>query len=215
MKIEIERKAAQTALKLTRLASKQPGDQIYSCVRVTAEQPGKLTVQATDLQTSISVSVGATVVEAGTCALPGKALGDVVHAMVGETITLQDQKDATVVTSGGSRCRMLGRLVEDFPLMPVLEDRHILMRVEDLMQLVDGVRYCMSTDLTRPHVCGALLAFGTDGTVTMVATDGHRLSQATFQSDMGCMPFKLFLPATALHQLHDLLGAATGAVGSA
>ena len=65
----------------------------------------------------------------------------------------------------------------DFPKIPLQVGKDALkLTVEDFVNALSKVLFCVSVDETRPVLTGALFEFKR-GEVTIVATDGFRLSK--------------------------------------
>ena len=72
---------------------------------------------------------------------------------------------------------MVGKSAEEFPKLPEQKPLTTLeMETQKINDMIVKTIYAVSNDLTRPALCGVLWEIGKDN-ITMVATDGHRLSK--------------------------------------
>ena len=132
-------------------------------------------VSAYDLEVAYCGLVGATVTKPGKMAVSAKALGDVVRSLPEAEVTLRQDKNKLVVTSGSAEFRLATTNVEEYPALPASVDG-VSITVDGLAfaKLLGKVAYCQSTDETRYSLNGTLLE-GMMSTLLVTATDGHRL----------------------------------------
>ena len=138
-------------------------------------QGDTLTVSAYDLEVAYVGLVGATVTKPGKVAVSAKALGDVVRSLPEAEVTLRQDKNKLVVTSGSAEFRLATTNAEEYPALPASVDG-VGITVDGLTfaKLLGKVAYCQSTDETRYSLNGTLLE-GMMSTLLVTATDGHRL----------------------------------------
>ena len=138
-------------------------------------QGDTLTVSAYDLEVAYVGLVGATVTKLGKVAVSAKALGDVVRSLPEAEVTLRQDKNKLVVTSGSAEFRLATTNAEEYPALPASVDG-VGITVDGLTfaKLLGKVAYCQSTDETRYSLNGTLLE-GMMSTLLVTATDGHRL----------------------------------------
>lgn len=95
----------------------------------------------------------------------------------------------TTIKGGSARFRVAGLPAEDFPQPPTApDDGWIQVKKRTLVALIDRTVFSVSRDETRPAINGALLRVEPedgDLRLTMVSTDGHRLSKATASIEDG------------------------------
>jgi DNA polymerase III subunit beta len=148
---------------------------ILANVLVKAEG-GELQIAATDLEIGLkSVCVSKTTVP-GTVTLPAKRLYEIVRALPDKEIKFKrGEANWVSVTCGSSRFRIAGLPQEDFPALA--EPKSTLGRIpsEVLAKLITRTIFAISTEDSKFTLSGALLLLK-PGSITMVATDGHRLA---------------------------------------
>jgi DNA polymerase-3 subunit beta len=137
-----------------------------------------MTVQATDLEISLTTCVGVTDAEAGAVAVPGKQFVDYCKTMPGASLNLTVDAGTMVIKSGRSRYKLqvIGT-AEEFPVLPKVAARHSFTAHETV--LAEALRRTViaaATDDTRPILCGVLFRLAEDlDSLVMAATDTHRL----------------------------------------
>jgi len=148
---------------------------ILANVLVKAEG-GELRIAATDLEIGLkSVCISKTTVP-GTVTLPAKRLYEIVRALPDKEIKFKrGEANWVSVTCGSSRFRIAGLPQEDFPALA--EPKSTLGKIPSdvLAKLITRTIFAISTEDSKFTLSGALLLLK-PGSITMVATDGHRLA---------------------------------------
>src|SRR5437870_12181310 len=148
---------------------------ILANVLVRAEG-GELGIVATDLEIGLKTVCVSKTTAPGTITLPAKRLYEIVRALPDKEIKFK-RGDANwvTVTCGGSRFRIAGLPQEDFPLLPESTSGIVKIPSEILSRLITRTIFAISTEDSKYTLSGALLILK-PGSITMVATDGHRLA---------------------------------------
>ncbi|MBI1909713.1 MAG: DNA polymerase III subunit beta [Deltaproteobacteria bacterium] len=138
----------------------------------------KLKIAATDLETTVLVEVKAEVFKTGKVAVNARNLYDIVRELPQEEIRVEGEKNQWLeLRSGQSKFRVVGMDPEEFPTLPVSKDKRFRLEPETIQKMIEKTLYAVSTNETRLTLNGVYLeGAGKEGTLRMVATDGHRLS---------------------------------------
>ena len=83
---------------------------------------------------------------------------------------------------GRSRTRIAGLNRESFPELPAMPETIAEIPVKQLSAMIARTMFAISMEESRFTLNGALMLLG-DKTITMVATDGHRLAYVQRPSD--------------------------------
>lgn len=174
---------------------------ILSTVLMSAEK-GEFTISATDLDISVTSRVNATVSDDGRVAAPAKKLAEIVKSLAGEDVTLDCSAEKLTVSCGKSRFVVNARSADDFPKMPRQDSKTgFTIDPEIIGELVQKTAYAVSTDLTRPALCGVYWEVDRKG-IAMVATDGHRLAKVEMGMELGgIQKMEVIVPPKALATL--------------
>jgi DNA polymerase-3 subunit beta len=139
-------------------------------------ESGELRIAATDLEIGLkSICTSKTTVP-GTITLPAKRLYEIVRALPDKEIRFKrGEANWVTVTCGSTRFRIAGLPQEDFPILA--EPQRIVATVPAsvLGKLITRTMFAISGEDSKYTLSGALLVLK-PGSVTMVATDGHRLA---------------------------------------
>lgn len=179
MKIRISPQALTDELfKLQGVVSQRSTLAILSNALLEAKD-GRLTLHATDLDTSISTSCECEVVEEGSVTLEAKNLFDIVKNLDDDKLELETEDNYWAnLNSGNVVCRIAGTHPDDFP--QILDTADVDMYpigVDTLLNMVDKTLFSVSTDDARANLTGAFFRVTAENTLLMVSTDGHRLSK--------------------------------------
>src|SRR5215471_942851 len=148
---------------------------ILANVLVRAEG-SELGIAATDLEIGLKSVCVSKITVPGMVTLPAKRLYEIVRALPDKEIKFKrGEANWVSVTCGSSRFRIAGLPQEDFPALA--EPKSTIGRIpsEVLAKLISRTIFAISTEDSKFTLSGALLLLK-PGSITMVATDGHRLA---------------------------------------
>src|SRR6185503_20450603 len=113
----------------------------------------------------------------GGVAVQAKKLVEIIRSLTAEEVLLsQDEPRELTIRAGKSRFRIHGLSPDDFPTLPAVEDgRRVEIPFGDFRRMITKVLFAVSAEESRFQLNGALLKLK-DGSLEMVATDGHRLA---------------------------------------
>ncbi len=160
-----------------------------------------------NLETGITVKLGAAVTEAGSCVMPARLFFDIVRKMPDEEVTVTvDDKLQVSIRGGGAHFRITAIDAEDYPELPdVNSDRGISIPQSTLRELIGGTIFSVSENQSRPIHTGCRIEVN-DETITMVAVDSFRLARRTWHSPEPIgRELKFVVPATGLREVEKLL----------
>ena len=170
-------------------------------------ESGKLTIFATDLETSMSTQVDVEAKESGKIAIPGKILMDTLKTLPEQPLTfsIDDKTHAVEITSENGKYKLTGENGDDFPKIPVAEDVDSLNLASDvLLNAISKTLFAVSNDELRPAMTGVYVQLSPDG-VTFVATDAHKLVRYTRTDSKAEKAASFIVPKKALNLLKTAL----------
>jgi DNA polymerase-3 subunit beta len=167
-----------------------------------------LLMTATDLELGICCSTPATVKQPGSGTIPAKRLLDYVRLLPEGEINIKfgDNQWASI-TCGRARTRIAGMSKESYPELPAMPQALTQVPVGLLASMIGKTIFSISNEESRFTLNGALLQLR-DGKITMVATDGHRLSMVEAANPLGApdVQYKALLPRKAMAELLRMSG---------
>jgi len=185
---------------------------ILANVLVKAEA-GELRIAATDLEIGLkSVCVSKTTVP-GTVTLPAKRLYEIVRALPDKEIKFKrGEANWVAVTCGSSRFRIAGLPQEDFPALAEPKATVAKIPAGVLAKLITRTIFAISTEDSKYTLSGALLLLK-PGSITMVATDGHRLAHIEKSEALEDVSeeIKVLVPRKAMSELARMISEDTEA----
>jgi DNA polymerase-3 subunit beta len=148
---------------------------ILSNLLVEAKGNG-LSITATDLELSIRTSCEARVKKEGAGTIPAKKLYDIVRLLPEAEIRFRLLENHWVhVTCERKNYKLVGMSKENFPALPSFPDATVKIPAALLASLIAKTTFAISAEESRYTLNGALLVLK-PASITMVATDGHRLA---------------------------------------
>jgi len=171
---------------------------------------------ATDLEVALRSRCDASVAKGGSLTLPAKKLYEIVKAFAETDVRIQEDKNGVKVSADKFDSRMQTLPREDFPTLPEASGaaKSTLPR-EALREMVAKTQFAITGEDTRYFLNGALFVLRADS-MSLVATDGHRLALVTVKregTDQAIKPgeeVKVILPKKTLLELGKLLSEADG-----
>jgi DNA polymerase-3 subunit beta len=180
---------------------------ILSNILVEADPDG-VTLAATDLEVGIKTRIKADVESSGAATIPAKLFSDFLR-------TLDEKREVSVsvsegvrveIKSGRDRCHLTGLPKEDYPVLPHFEfSDAVPIDRATLRDMIRKTVFAASTDETRYVLNGVNFVLGNDA-LTLVATDGRRLSLFKQKGISSPSSINAIVPTKALHELLRVIG---------
>ncbi len=216
---------------VSRVVPSRPTHPVLANVLLEADmESGRITLTGFDLSLGICTSLDAQILESGKLTIPAKLMNEIVSRLPEGEITLinddEDESKAFILeiqsASGSFQVRGLG--ADEYPELPTIEDGDTLsLPIEALMEGLKGTAFAASTDDTKQVLTGVHF-IGSQDSLEMAATDGHRLSmiQTTVESGdededddeestgstFDLKDFEATIPARALREVEKMLSGA-------
>ncbi len=169
----------------------------------------KLSLTATDLDLSLRTACNAKVKKEGSCTIPARKLYDYVKLLPDAEITIKLLDNHWVsIRCGRSNTKMVGMAKSNFPTLPVFPTAGVVkIPAQVLRGMIAKTGFAIASEESRYTLNGALMVLKPES-ITMVATDGHRLahierSGEKFEGVSGEM--KTLVPKKAMDELKSLL----------
>jgi DNA polymerase-3 subunit beta len=209
MKISIARQELLDAVnKVKTVVSPKSALPILSHILFEAEE-GVLKLTATDLKVSIECRVDCDVQEPGSLTVSSQRLASILGELPDAELTLGLEENSVVrLTCGKIETKLFSMSTEEFPPVRSFEGVEALTFPQDLLKKIFGkTSFAICNDQARHNLTGLLFEVH-DGSVTVVATDGRRMSLYEVK---GAAPegkdLKVIIPGKMVAELERLLGA--------
>jgi DNA polymerase III subunit beta len=168
----------------------------------------RLSITATDLDLSLRTSAAAKVKKDGSCTIPARKLYDYVRLLGEGDISVKLLENHWVqIRSGRSNTKMVGMARANFPALPLFPaESAIQIPAGVLRNLIAKTIFAISNEDSRYTLNGALLVLKPES-ITMVATDGHRLAHIEHSNSKFPVSgeMRVLVPKKAMAELNTLL----------
>lgn len=167
----------------------------------------RLTIAATDLETSITTTIEVMSDADGVVAVPARILLDTLKALPQQPITfsVNNENFGIEITSAYGKYKLAGENGQDFPQIPVPDSvDQVSLQAPMLAQSINKTLFATSGDELRPAMTGVY--FKVDfNKLTFVATDAHKLVKYTFKDIKSEVSTNFIVPKKALNLLKGIL----------
>ncbi|WP_200974346.1 DNA polymerase III subunit beta [Echinicola sp. 20G] len=170
---------------------------------------GKLTITASDLQTSMMTEIDVEAKEDGNIAVPAKILIETLKNLPEQPVTFSIDHDtySVEISSDNGRYKLAGENATDFPKIPSVSNATAVdMSTEVLSSAINNTIFATSNDELRPAMTGVYVNLSTTN-ATFVATDGHRLIRYRRVDIAAQDAASIIIPRKALNLLKSTLPA--------
>jgi DNA polymerase III subunit beta len=164
---------------------------------------------ATDLEVGLRSRCTASVAKSGSLTLPAKKFYEIIKALPETDIRIAEDKGGVKVAADRFDSRMQTLPREDFPTLPESGGAaSATLSRSSLKEMVAKTQFAITGEDTRYFLNGALFILRPDS-MSLVATDGHRLALVTVDRDgkgkKDADEIKAILPKKTLGELSRLL----------
>lgn len=141
-------------------------------------QKTKLKIKATNLEMSISSSIGAKVEKEGSITVGAKTFSEIIANLNRGQITLNLENENLKITGENFSSSVPTTPPNDFPSIPeaIDESKSFSLSSSDLKKALSKVLFAASTDAARPVLNGVLF-LSDEESLNLVSSDGFRLSK--------------------------------------
>lgn len=206
MEFSVKKYDLQRELELTQgVVERKTTIPILSNLLLEAEG-GRLSITATDLELSISTSCEAKVKKDGAGTIPAKKLYDLIKLLPDGEIKFKLLENHWIqITCDRKTYKLVGMSRDNFPAIPAFPNTLVKIPVALLDDLIAKTTFAISMEESRYTLNGALLVLKSDS-ITMVATDGHRLAtvEAKHKFDGLSSEIRVLVPKKAMTEFKNI-----------
>src|SRR6201997_2717591 len=168
----------------------------------------RLSITATDLDLSLRTSCAAKVKKEGSCTIPARKLYDYVKLLPDGDIAIKLLENHWVnIRSGRSNTKMVGMARANFPGLPTFPSAGVVkVPAQTLRNMIGRTIFAISSEESRYTLNGGLMVLKPES-ITMVATDGHRLAHIEKQGEQFEVTGenRTLIPKKAMSEVYSLL----------
>lgn len=219
MKLEIQRKDLLSLLSKTQnIVEKRNTMPILVNVLLDGSDD-HLKAYATDLEVSLTDSAPAKIKSAGKVAVSAKSLFEITRELFdGPLELIKKDNNWLEIKQGKFLSKIVGVTAEEYPVFPTYSsDSFSKIASDEFKEMIDKTIYSVSNDETRYHLNGVYFETTDKNTITMVATDGHRLSliKKTFTGISFPEKIGVIIPKKGLFEIKKIIESSTEPVSIA
>ncbi len=168
----------------------------------------KLTVSASDLETTMASSLDVESDSKGSVAIPARLLLDTLKTFPEQPLTFVIEDNNTVeISSNHGKYALAYADGNEFPKAVALEDPSKTVITGDILATaISKTIFAAGNDDLRPVMSGVFFQFSTEG-LTFVATDAHKLVKYTRDDVKASQVAEFIMPKKPLNLLKGILAA--------
>jgi DNA polymerase-3 subunit beta len=149
---------------------------VLSAILIEANKSGLL-LSATNMETGVEVKLPARVEEEGKVAVPARGLVEYVNLLTQGKVELKSNDTGLMVKNSKQKARFIGINADDFPQIPTLEkDVTWEINYKEMERIIRLVSFASAKDESRPVLSALCFDFEEGNHLTVIATDGYRMS---------------------------------------
>ncbi|MCB0448031.1 MAG: DNA polymerase III subunit beta [Gelidibacter sp.] len=173
----------------------------------------KLTVSASDLETTMSSIIEVESTSKGSIALPARLLLDTLKTFPEQPLTFVVEDNNTVeISSNHGKYALAYADGNEFPKAVALEDPSKTTITGDILATaISKTIFAAGNDDLRPVMSGVFFQFSTEG-LTFVATDAHKLVKYTREDVKASQVAEFIMPKKPLNLLKGILAGSDDSV---
>lgn len=168
----------------------------------------KMEIITTNLETATKAVVGCKVEAEGRVTVPGRAFWEYVSQLPSMDVVIEKLGEEVVLSTKGYKARFATLPPEEFPAIPKISGgKSLKVEVGGFLEGAARVAFSAAQDESRPILTGVLCEISKKG-MTMVATDGYRLSYHVVQIEGGepLVGVKIVVPAKTIIEVSKIIG---------
>ncbi|WOD43684.1 DNA polymerase III subunit beta [Hwangdonia lutea] len=168
----------------------------------------KLTVSASDLETTMASTLDVESDSEGSVAIPARLLLDTLKTFPEQPLTFVVEENNTIeISSNHGKYALAYADGNEFPKAVALEDPSKTVVVGDVLATaISKTIFAAGNDDLRPVMSGVFFQFSTEG-LTFVATDAHKLVKYTREDIKANQATEFIMPKKPLNLLKGILAA--------
>jgi len=175
MKITVDKSTVTDALKrVGHFCSRKSSLPVLTNIRLSADGES-LTIEATNLDQYMSVSIGASVEVSGSVLTPASKFAAIIAAAGTVDVEIESDGCNTTITAGKYQATLQGVDESDWPAPPSDTSSPISIPGDRLGKAIAQTVGCASTDPSR-YILNGVLIESSDSGVFVVCTDGRQLA---------------------------------------
>lgn len=151
---------------------------VLQCVRIEAKD-GVTTLEATNLEITISVPIAATIIEEGVVAVPSQTLLQSIQFISQKEITLRTEEQVLQLETNTSNTSIKIFSTDEFPIIHHIHGEELQINTHTFAFGIKSVAFSASITSIKPELGSVYVQQKKEHSLTLVATDSFRLTEKT------------------------------------
>ena len=181
---------------------------ILECIKIDAHANGNLTVFGNNLDICIEYNDTANVSEGGQIAISSKMFGEIIRRLpdTDVTVSVNEENNVMTIKCGKSEFNIQGLSSAEYPAVPDISQIYkFSLKQNVLKKMIRKTIFSVSQNEARkPILTGALFEIEA-GVLSIVTTDGYRLSICKEVVDASLQSVKFVVPGLTLREIFKVL----------
>ena len=209
MEITIPHSELTKALELVgRISTKHITLPVLQCVLIEAKE-NSITLQATNLEISIEVTLSGSVAEEGLVAIPAQIFLQSIQFMSQKEVTLRTEEQVLQLETANTNTSIKTFSVDEFPKLHQLQGEELKLQGSSFSYGIKSVAFAASQTSIKPELGSVFVQQKKEHSLTFVATDSFRLMEKTVTQKSLVMDQSIMIPqknAVELARIIDVVG---------
>ena len=192
---------------VSRAVSSRSSIPVLEGVCIKATEDGKVKLTGNDMEIGIEAVIDADVMQAGEIVINAKMLGSIIRSLVsGSKVSIEtNEKNQTLIKSGGAKFEIAGVAAEEFPDLPVVDPEYtISVPAGILKDMIAKTGFAVAVTDNNPILTGCLLEIKKSG-LSMIALDGYRMAMCKTDMPNDFEEKSMIIPEKSLSELGRIL----------
>lgn len=174
------------------------------CIKATED--GKIKLTGNDMEIGIEAVAEAEVMQPGEIVINAKMLSGIIRSLAPGKVSLEtNDKNQTLIKSGGAKFEIAGISADEFPDLPIVDAEYsISIPAKILRDMISKTGFAVATSDNNPILTGCLLEIEKSG-LTMVALDGYRMAVCKTELENGFEEKSMIIPQKSLSELARII----------
>ncbi len=191
---------------VSRAVSSRSSLSVLEGIYIKATEDGKLKLIGNDMEIGIESVIDAEVIKPGEIVINAKMLSGIIRSLSPGKVSLEtNEKNQTLIKSGGAKFEIAGISADEFPDLPVVDAEYSISLPSKLLKdMIAKTGFAVATSDNNPILTGCLLEIEKSG-LTMVALDGYRMAMCKTELENDFEEKSIIIPEKSLSELARII----------